>query len=52
MSLQSACTPAQLKEAYLVKPQLKKDSLDPEQYSNFYWNLKFASKITKLLPAN
>ena len=48
MSLQSACMPAQLKEA-MVKPKVKKDSLDPEQYSNFRptSNLKFVSKITE-----
>ena len=48
LSLQAAWMPAQLKEA-MVKPKVKKDSLDPEQYSNFRptSNLKFVSKITE-----
>ena len=46
MSLQSAYMPAQLKEA-MVKPKVKKDFLDPEQYSNFISNLKFVSKINE-----
>ena len=48
VSLQSACMPAQLKEA-MVKPVVKKNSLEPEQYSKFrpMSNLKFVSKITE-----
>ena len=46
MSLQSASTPAALKEA-VIKPKLKKDNLDSEDYSNFrpISNLKVVSKI-------
>jgi len=38
--------PGQLKEA-MVRPKLKKESLDFEEYSNFWTisNLKFVSKI-------
>ena len=46
LSLQSACMPGQIKEA-VVRPKLKKESLDFEEYSNFrpISNLKFVSKI-------
>ena len=46
MSLQSAFMPAALKEA-MIKPKLKKDNLDPEDYPNFrpISNLKVVSKI-------
>ena len=46
MSLQSASMPAALKEA-MIKPKLKKDNLDSEDYSNFrpISNLKVVSKI-------
>ena len=46
LSLQSACMPGQLKEA-MVRPKLKKESLDFQEYSNFrpISNLKFVSKI-------
>ena len=46
LSLQSACMPGQLKKA-MVRPKLKKESLDFEEYSNFWpiSNLKFVSKI-------
>ena len=46
LSLQSACMPGQLKEA-MVRPKLKKESLNFEEYSNFrpISNLKFVSKI-------
>ena len=46
LSLQSACMPGQLKEA-MVRPKLKKESLDFEEYSNFrpISNLTFVSKI-------
>ena len=46
MSLQSAFMPAALKEA-MIKPKLKKGSLDPEDYPNFrpISNLKVVSKI-------
>ena len=46
LSLQSVCMPGQLKEA-MVRPKLKKESLDFEEYSNFrpISNLKFVSKI-------
>ena len=46
LSLQSACMPGQLKEA-MVRPKLKKESLDFQEYSNFRTisNLKFVSKI-------
>ena len=46
LSLQSGYMPAQLKQA-MVKPKLKKDSLDPNEYSNFrpISNLKVVSKV-------
>lgn len=46
MSLQSASMPAALKEA-VIKPKLKKNNLDSEDYSNFrpISNLKVISKI-------
>ena len=46
MSIQSASMPAALKEA-MIKPKLKKDNLDSEDYSNFrpISNLKVVSKI-------
>ena len=46
LSLQTSTMPTQLKEAF-SKPKLKKDSLDPEVYSNFrpISNLKFVSKM-------
>ena len=46
LSLLSACMPGQLKEA-MVRPKLKKESLDFQEYSNFrpISNLKFVSKI-------
>ena len=46
MSLQSAYIPVTLKEA-MIKPKLKKDSLDSEDYPNFrpISNLKVVSKI-------
>lgn len=46
MSLQSAFFPATLKEA-MIKPKLKKDNLDSEDYPNFRptSNLKVISKI-------
>ena len=46
MSLQSAFMPAALKEA-MIKPKLKKDNLDPEDYPNFrpISNLKVVSEI-------
>ena len=46
MSLQSASMPAALKEA-MIKPKLKKDNLDSEDYSNFrpISNLKVVSKV-------
>ena len=46
MSLQSAFMPAALKEA-MIKPKLKKGTLDPEDYPNFrpISNLKVVSKI-------
>ena len=45
MSLQSASMPAALKEA-MIKPKLKKDNLDSEDYANFrpISNLKVVSK--------
>ncbi|CAB4019830.1 Hypothetical predicted protein [Paramuricea clavata] len=45
-SLQSGCMPEKLKEAVL-KPKLKKDSLEYEEYTNFrpISNLKFLSKV-------
>ena len=47
LSLLSACMPGQLKEA-MVRPKLKKESLEFQEYSNFRTisNLKFVSKIT------
>ena len=46
MCLQSASMPAALKEA-MIKPKLKKDNLDSEDYANFrpFSNLKVVSKI-------
>ena len=48
MSLQSPFFSATLKEA-MIKPRLKKDNLDSEDYPNFrpISNLKFLSKIIK-----
>ncbi|CAB4039483.1 Hypothetical predicted protein, partial [Paramuricea clavata] len=45
-SLQSGCMPGKLKEAVL-KPKLKKDSLEYEEYTNFrpISNLKLLSKV-------
>jgi len=45
-SLETAIMPSVLKEA-IVTPKLKKDNLDPEEYSNFrpISNIKFISKI-------
>ena len=45
-SLETGCMPAQLKEA-ILKPKLKKNNLEFEEYSNFrpISNLKFLSKI-------
>ena len=46
--METATMPTQLKEA-MVKPKLKKDSLDFEIFPNFrpISNLKFVSKITE-----
>ncbi|CAB4037146.1 Hypothetical predicted protein, partial [Paramuricea clavata] len=51
-SLQSGCMPEILKEAVL-KPKLKKDSLDYEEYTNFrpISNLKFLSKVIEKVAA-
>lgn len=51
LSLQSACMPGQLKEA-MVRPKLKKESLDFEEYTNFrpISNLKFMSKTSIQTP--
>ena len=48
LSMETATMPTQLKEA-MVKPKLKKDSLDFEIFPNFrpISNLKFVSKITE-----
>jgi hypothetical protein len=51
-SLQSGCMPEKLKEAVL-KPKLKKDSLEYEEYTNFrpISNLKFLSKVIEKVAA-
>ena len=51
-SLQSGCMPGKLKEAVL-KPKLKKDSLEYEEYTNFrpISNLKFLSKVIEKVAA-
>ena len=51
-SLQSGCMPEKLKEAVL-KPKLKKNSLEYEEYTNFrpISNLKFLSKVIEKVAA-
>ena len=51
-SLQSGCMPEKLKEAVL-KPKLKNDSLEYEEYTNFrpISNLKFLSKVIEKVAA-
>ncbi len=51
-SLQSSCMPEKLKEA-ILKPKLKKDSLEYEEYTNFrpISNLKFLSKVIEKIAA-
>ena len=48
ISIETANVPVQLKEA-MIRPKLKKESLDHEVYSNFrpISNLKFISKMIK-----
>ena len=49
MSIETAHVPVQLKEA-MIRPKLKKESLDHEVYSDFRPNasLKFISKMIEI----